>query len=135
MTSQGPLQPLHAHSIWKRIWIVEAIPRVHHELRWRAFHNILPVREKLVDRGVMMDPICLLCGSTDETVIHALVTCSSVIPIRFVTPLAICVNATQDVEFKNWFLSLCSAANIYILNKYDLEPFVCCLEKKECLAL
>ncbi|XP_057423749.1 uncharacterized protein LOC130717521 [Lotus japonicus] len=72
--------------IWKVLWQTKSIPRCK-ELLWRACHDIVPVRAVLVNRGIVTDSICPLCGDDDETLVHAFFGCSEVAPVWFSSPL------------------------------------------------
>ena len=59
---------------WNRIWKTNVLPKVWNFV-WRACTDILPTRANLYRRKVPIDPLCSICGQTDETVGHALWEC------------------------------------------------------------
>uniref|UniRef100_A0A803MMS6 Sulfotransferase n=1 Tax=Chenopodium quinoa TaxID=63459 RepID=A0A803MMS6_CHEQI len=64
----------HAHSIWKRIWQLQALPRVK-VFAWRACQNALPTRRNISFRIKGYDLECCICERDFETTIHALRDC------------------------------------------------------------
>ena len=71
MSSQSGLKSL----VWTKLWNLH-IPNKIKVFGWRAFHNILPTRENLVQKHVIEDDTYELCTRTKETAIHALWECS-----------------------------------------------------------
>ena len=59
---------------WNRTWKMNVPPKVRNFV-WRACTDILPTRANLYRRKVPIDPLCSICGQTDETVGHALWEC------------------------------------------------------------
>ena len=59
---------------WNRIWRMNVPPKVRNFV-WRACTDILPTRANLYRRKIPIDPLCSICGQTDETVGHALWEC------------------------------------------------------------
>lgn len=62
------------HQIWKRIWRIKG-PRMVKMFMWQACSNILPTRENLFKRKVMIDSLCPICQIEVESVGHALWSC------------------------------------------------------------
>ncbi|KAF7821403.1 uncharacterized protein G2W53_026858 [Senna tora] len=62
-------------SLWKSIWYLPLLSR-YTVFLWRACRGIIPTIEALNHRGLEIDENCLLCGSEEEDVYHALVDCS-----------------------------------------------------------
>lgn len=61
---------------WKRIWKCKGItPRVKIFL-WKGMHNALPTCAALEKRITSVTPLCKLCNSDTESVVHALFLCS-----------------------------------------------------------
>jgi hypothetical protein len=42
---------------------------------WRAYHNILPTKENLKQRGIVNDDLCQFCYLERETVLHVIWEC------------------------------------------------------------
>ncbi|KAK7268516.1 hypothetical protein RIF29_21216 [Crotalaria pallida] len=89
------------------LWKIKALPRCS-DLVWRACKNILPVRKRLTERGLIEDPVCPLCGEQDETVVHALLLCNEVKKIWFASPLAIRINDNEVTSFERWMCCMLS---------------------------
>lgn len=71
---------MHKSEVWKLIWKLQ-IPNVEKNFIWRACHDILPTRDNLLQRKVVQDPLCLVCGLEAETPIHILWTCPSAMDV------------------------------------------------------
>lgn len=48
---------------WKIIWFPKAIPRCEF-IAWLAIRNRLSTKERLVNRGLAIDALCLMCRAT-----------------------------------------------------------------------
>ena len=59
---------------WSRIWRMNVPPKVRNFV-WRACNDILPTCANLYRKKIQMDPLCAICGQTDETFGHALWEC------------------------------------------------------------
>ncbi|KAK7282470.1 hypothetical protein RIF29_11279 [Crotalaria pallida] len=88
-------------TLWRKIWKVQTIPRCK-ELARRACKNIIPIRMRLLSKGVEVDSRCPLCGEEDETVIHAFLTCQQVSPIWFASPLTVRIDTSSNQSFDLW---------------------------------
>ncbi|KAK7258788.1 hypothetical protein RIF29_24375 [Crotalaria pallida] len=75
-------------SLWKKLWKAKCIPKCK-DLMWRACQNILPVRTRLIQRGMIIDPSCPICEEGEETITHALLTCRQAAQVWFASTLAI----------------------------------------------
>jgi ribonuclease HI len=62
--------------VWRQIWKLK-LPNAEKNFIWRACHDILPTKEKLLRRKISVDPLCPLCGLVTETSFHVLWDCSS----------------------------------------------------------
>ncbi|GAA0149715.1 hypothetical protein LIER_43070 [Lithospermum erythrorhizon] len=59
---------------WKSVWSLKVPPWVKIFL-WKAYHNILPTKDRLQRKGVMMESSCVFCNNEREELVHLLVTC------------------------------------------------------------
>ena len=59
---------------WRHLWKLKLPPKVK-ALMWRASSNCLPTMDRLISRRVDVNPLCPVCGTSEESVLHALVTC------------------------------------------------------------
>lgn len=69
-----PLSDFTVSGNWNLIWNLEVLPKVKHFL-WRVCRNMLPVRGRLSDKGVMCSSLCPLCSQNVETSFHLLFSC------------------------------------------------------------
>lgn len=66
---------LNANSgFWRKFWNLK-IPKKVKIFMWRALSDCLPTKDQLRLRKVNVDPMCPVCNSEPETVIHSLITC------------------------------------------------------------
>lgn len=70
--SSGP----QIEEVWKQIWSLRS-PRVVQFFLWKACQNILPTKANLYKRNLSLDPLCPICGRSEETVCHILWHCPS----------------------------------------------------------
>lgn len=42
---------------------------------WKVIHQILAVKDTLLRRNIMVDPLCPLCGQDVETIEHLFLRC------------------------------------------------------------
>ncbi|KAL6506664.1 hypothetical protein OROHE_022496 [Orobanche hederae] len=59
---------------WKKLWRLKIPPKVKNFL-WRAAHNCLPTKEKLLQKGISAGGNCGLCDDSYETSWHIFVDC------------------------------------------------------------
>lgn len=77
--SAQPLPPVEKQ-LWKSIWKLKTAPKIQHFL-WRALSGALAVGEHLQFRGINVDPKCLVCGQTSETICHLLFSCPTALEV------------------------------------------------------
>jgi hypothetical protein len=68
------------NKIWKRIWNLP-VPSVEKNFLWHPCSEILPTRENLCRRKIIMDPLCPLCGIEVEFGFHILCQCPSAMDV------------------------------------------------------
>jgi hypothetical protein len=59
----------------KWIWKLKTLPKIQ-LLLWKCFHHSLPVKESLLKRGIILDPMCDICHADNESLIYVLRDCS-----------------------------------------------------------
>ncbi|GKV01547.1 hypothetical protein SLEP1_g14094 [Rubroshorea leprosula] len=70
-----PLSWMGQHDSWgRRLWSLD-IPEKVHLLLWSAYCNILPTKDNLHHRQIMVDPECPVCDLEQESVLHSLMSC------------------------------------------------------------
>ena len=60
--------------IWREIWRLR-IPGTHRMFIWRACNNLLPTKENLFSRHLILNPLYPICEREVETVTHILWNC------------------------------------------------------------
>ncbi|KAF4355280.1 hypothetical protein G4B88_004938 [Cannabis sativa] len=65
---------------WNGMWNLK-VPQKVKIFLWRMYHRALPTNSQLIRRKVLVQPICHRCGEESETPEHALVFCSSLLPL------------------------------------------------------
>lgn len=62
-------------NMWRRLWSMNIKGKIKHFL-WRAYHNILPTGNRLLQKGLQIDAICKCCGEGPETIEHLFFDCA-----------------------------------------------------------
>ena len=62
---------------WMKIWSLNIPPKVTNFL-WRACASLLPKADKLFQKLIIAENICLTCMCNQEDTLHALFTCATV---------------------------------------------------------
>jgi ribonuclease HI len=62
--------------VWRTLWSLP-IQNAEKNFMWRACRNLLPTKENLLQRKVVSEPLCPICGRETETVFHILWDCPS----------------------------------------------------------
>lgn len=60
--------------LWKFLWKIKAPPKMLN-LIWRSIANCLPTKSRLMQKHILTNNICPICSVSEETTLHALVTC------------------------------------------------------------
>jgi hypothetical protein len=60
--------------LWKVIWNIE-VPRAAKSFLWKACSGILPTKDKVYKRKISSDPLCPICCTEEETIVHSLWDC------------------------------------------------------------
>lgn len=66
--------PSHVVIGWKEVWNTDLPPRIKHFI-WLVLHCKILTNCEMVRRKLTNDAGCLLCGCTQETVLHVLRDC------------------------------------------------------------
>ena len=66
--------PMGSHDFWRRLWSLP-VPVVEKNFLWRACQNILPTRDNLHKRRIILDSLCPVCGLEVESSFHILWQC------------------------------------------------------------
>ncbi|XP_057444643.1 uncharacterized protein LOC130736886 [Lotus japonicus] len=88
---------------WKKFWAAPSLPRCK-EFSWRLFHGAIPVRQKLRQRAIDVDPSCPICGLEDEFVDHLFMRCEVMKATWFGSRLGVRVDPQQS--FSTFFQQL-----------------------------
>jgi hypothetical protein len=95
----------NANPAWKLIWKLQ-VPRSTQVFLWRAYNDILPTKEKLLQWKVVDEPGCPTCRREVETSCHAFWGCRAALAIwaEYGGRIQKCV--LEDGSFLNIFESL-----------------------------
>lgn len=72
---RGTSNTLDSSGFWRKLWQLKIPSKVKNFL-WRAVTNCLPTKDLLRVRSVQVNALCSTCNLLDESVLHALVSCS-----------------------------------------------------------
>lgn len=90
-------------ALWKALWNAQVPGKVSICL-WRACHNLLPTRERLLTKGYTGDLHCLLCSHQLESAGHLFCDCPTARTILSGAPFSLQVPFTPSFNFKEWML-------------------------------
>ena len=96
--------------IWKRIWLLKIPPKIRIFI-WKACVNALPTMSNLRKRGVSTDGLCPMCGLEDETILHALCSCSAAKEIWSIWKDCPLVIGAESLDFSDLAMKLLDAGN------------------------
>lgn len=94
---------------WKAIWKIP-IPNCVWNFLWRIAKNILPTRRNLRRKGVVLDPLCLICNVEEESQEHLFMSYQATRALWFTTSLGI--HVPQRLSFSDWMLQWMSCPDI-----------------------
>ena len=66
--------PICDKKVWKAIWRMQ-VPLKIRNFIWQACRNVLPTKQALIRRKIVVDPICERCKLDVENAEHALWSC------------------------------------------------------------
>ncbi|KAM2891276.1 hypothetical protein COP2_009594 [Malus domestica] len=120
-------------SFWKAIWHAKAPPKIRHFL-WRAVSEALATVGGLFKRRSASSPMCPICKTQEESVLHLLLRCPWVEPIWYGGPLglrrvgegvssyhhwlSVLINHTPNLQDRSRLLSVIAFSCWYIW-KFD----------------
>uniref|UniRef100_A0A803QI56 Reverse transcriptase n=1 Tax=Cannabis sativa TaxID=3483 RepID=A0A803QI56_CANSA len=106
---------------WTKFWKQKIPPKVKN-LVWRAARECLPTLQQLKIKRVDVQTSCPVCHSEDESVIHALITCTKVKQVWDRVGIGITTAAAEPENFLDWFVAAFTAAEA---EKKLLLPVLC----------
>ncbi|KAL6130521.1 hypothetical protein ACLB2K_068900 [Fragaria x ananassa] len=89
--------------LWKKLWKARVPGKVMH-CAWRACHDLLPTRAKLVTKGYEGTLKCLSCPHPCETTAHLVCACPIAQTILLGSHLNITVLMSSIFNFKEWMI-------------------------------
>lgn len=93
---------------------------------WRAVHHLLPTNEKLIQKGLSLDPICKTCGEGTESMEHMFFKCTKAQIIWEHSPVRWDGLAEYTPCFSDWWTRICLLAKTDV-NQRRLELTACLL--------
>ncbi|GAA0163845.1 hypothetical protein LIER_19617 [Lithospermum erythrorhizon] len=87
---------------WKNIWGLKVSPRVKSFI-WKCVNNILPTKDRLRRRGVLVNSNYVLCKNASENLLHLFLHCPFSCRMWFSTPLNMCTTGYPWASFKEWW--------------------------------
>ncbi|GLU12062.1 hypothetical protein SLE2022_287710 [Rubroshorea leprosula] len=83
---------------------------------WSAYRNVLPTRDNLQRKHILVELECPVCGSDMESVAHCLLFCSVARAVWHGSPLSLRVSEFPSSSFADFFDAMCTE-----LGKEQLE--------------
>jgi ribonuclease HI len=94
---------------WSCLWKIPNPPKQTH-LMWRIFNDALPVKTKLLSKGLICDSLCPRCQKGPETIDHVFFLCDQARQIWFSSPLNISTSNSQAPTYKDWLQHMLTTA-------------------------
>ncbi|KAM1209964.1 hypothetical protein ACFX2J_015428 [Malus domestica] len=90
---------------WKGVWKIDAPPKIRNFI-WRAINEMLSTMRGLFLRRSTSSPVCPICKSQEESVVHMLLLCPWVSPVWFGGQLGLRFFRNGPSSFLGWFQGL-----------------------------
>jgi hypothetical protein len=91
----------HLKQLWKEIWKAPVSNKIKTFL-WRLSKNILPIRENLLKKGILLDPIYPICHNEVESMDHLFLFCDFAKVTWFSSPLG--AHISPSMTTTQWLL-------------------------------
>ncbi|KAM6569414.1 hypothetical protein CsatB_017399 [Cannabis sativa] len=95
---------------WTKFWKLKIPPKVKN-LVWRAARECLPTLQQLKIKRVNVHTLCPICHAEDETIVHALITCTRVKQVWDRIGIGTQVVAAAPENFLGWFTASFAAVD------------------------
>ena len=92
---------------------MDILPKIINFL-WLCFHNSVPVRDVLANRGISSSNACLVCGCQGETIIHSLRECEFARFCWSKIQLPHAVKSSFNAELVDWLHLNCQSKEVII---------------------
>ncbi|KAL5833037.1 hypothetical protein ACOSQ3_016711 [Xanthoceras sorbifolium] len=92
------------HAWWRFFWKLQ-VPAKIKKILWRVCHNGLPTAANLLNRKIILNPVCCCCQKEVETVQHALWWCCSLKIIRTACSFMANVTNVQQLSMFDFLLT------------------------------
>ncbi|KAF5441933.1 hypothetical protein F2P56_037100 [Juglans regia] len=102
-------------AVWKQLWGLE-VPAVVKMFLWKALNNILPTKSNLFKKKIADCPLCPICGSSEESMIHILWNCISATDVWAKNNSPVKKWANEEVDFMSLWIKM-----IHDLKREELE--------------
>ena len=99
---------------WNKIWLFKLPPKVSNFL-WRVISNVLPTCGRLVSKGISISHLCPICLEEEETIWHALFSCSVARSTWHLSSISEGVDGL--ISFEEWWKVLVSQYNSALLEE------------------
>ena len=96
---------------WKSLWKLNVLSKCKHSLWWACTAS-LPTQDNLRHRGIMVDPKCLFCKATTETITHILWACPMARNVwGIVTGKIQKMSHTENLDFRELTMAMASSTH------------------------
>lgn len=101
--SRASTSACNSKRIWKKIWKLR-LPSKIRMFAWKVLHDGIQTRANLCKRGVKnVDPICPMCGESEETTLHCFFKCPDAGLIWWMLSLCFEPGRIGNGSFLDWF--------------------------------
>ncbi|KAM6577068.1 hypothetical protein CsatB_028905 [Cannabis sativa] len=106
---KGAWNSIEASEFWNELWRLKIPPKIKN-LIWRGGTNCLSTKVQLITKRVDVDSLCPVCGLHNETIMHALVYCSTA--SQYWEKAAIQLPLQQGTSFVDWCVTVFNTATV-----------------------
>ncbi|CAA0839897.1 Unknown protein [Striga hermonthica] len=96
---------------WKTTWALKIKNKIKVFL-WRCWYKYLGTNDQLIKRGILVDPICSVCGSAEESLDHILFFCPCAVKVWKHAGLHWEGMHLSNFTFQTWWQDICSMKRI-----------------------
>lgn len=118
LKGEGSSRSGYTH-VWKAVWSLQ-VPNATMVFLWRACADILPMKEKLLQRRVVDEDLCIFCEREQETMMHILWECPSSTDVWSACDRRIQKTQAQNITFLDVVDSLLLRCNGEEMNLFAL---------------
>ncbi|CAA0832273.1 Unknown protein [Striga hermonthica] len=101
--------------VWKITWSMKTKSKIKNFL-WRCWHKFIGSQDQLLLKGIQADPICKVCGNSEESLEHILFSCQRAAKVWKLAGIEWSGMQNPSITFKNWWTDICNIQKVKSFN-------------------